>query len=1267
MPEERLDKLRDKVRRFNHINEEICVKELLWKTPLDKDTRLRAEEKATGWVKQCRSTPEKQGLLNAFLQEYSLSSQEGVALMCLAEALLRVPDGRTADRLIAEKIHSGEWGSHNGQSDKLFVNAATWGLMLTGKIVYLDDGIIDNPSNWLRKLIGRLGEPAVRLGVRQSMKLMGQQYVLGQTIDEAIKRGKRKNVEGARFSFDMLGEGSRTFEDAKAYFQAYLDAIHEIGNHNKQDNVYDADGISVKLSALHPRYQFSQQQQVLSDMLPRVRELALEAKRFNIGFTIDAEEASRLDLSLDIFQALAEDSTLVGWEGLGFALQAYQKRALPVVDWLVKLAEMTGRRLMIRLVKGAYWDVEIKHSQEQGLPDYPVFTRKAHSDLSYQVCANRLLEFEQYIYPQFATHNAYTVATIMELAGGYSQLSQRMEFQRLHGMGELLYGEIASKLDQQFPLRIYAPVGNHSDLMPYLARRLLENGANSSFVNQLLDNKIPVNNIVRNIEDEVGALPGYRHSQIPLPRDIYRAANDKRDNSRGIDLDDPVTMINVAQGITESHQTTWQAGPIIGGSLLSGESNLLRSPADASIEVGHYSTASTQDIDRAIDLAAQAQPTWQESGPKNRARIIEKAASLMEQRTELLTGLISFEAGKTLGDGVSEVREAVDFCRYYAAQIRELSARYPDAKGLHQGRGVFVCISPWNYPLAIFVGQVVAALAAGNSVIAKPADQTPLIAGAAVQILHEAGVPGDVLHMLTGRGSTIGPQLTIKQQVAGVAFTGSTETAQQIQINLTRRGGAMPPFIAETGGQNAMLADSTSLPEQVIDDVINSAFLSAGQRCSALRVLFIQEEVADRIIRMLKGALKTLKIGEPWKLCTDLGPVIDHKAKQTLLDHIERMDREAIFIGKAELPEHCPEGHYIVPHIYELNSISQLHREVFGPILHIVRYKARDLDKVFQEINATGYGLTMGIHSRIEGFAREVFAKTRVGNTYINRNMVGAVVGVNPFGGQGLSGTGFKAGGPHYLLRFLNLWQGAEIEDNGQDADNNPLLQTSTETLLQNAHKAQWHWNLLGGERRSEFLSQALANTCDCVISDKVIAACQALLADAWIQFSNTIALPGPTGETNTLSLHGRGVLLVCLNEARLDAAIQQIFAALAAGNAVLIGAANKQQNAGAGLTNWLNNLLPKGLVSIVNTTDDIAALLAHDSLSGVAVQDGESLFASQTVMRLAQRTGAIIPLITHLKGPFALLPYAVEKTNTNNVVATGGNAMLLNLQENVS
>ncbi len=1259
MSSEPLLSLREVIRQHNHTDEEVCVRNLLQSTPLDKAARQHVEAEAKRWVERCRAAPEKQGLLAAFLLEYSLSSQEGVALMCLAEALLRVPDGRTADRLIAEKIHSGNWGSHNGQSEKLFVNAATWGLMLTGKIVRIDNSITDNPSGWLRQLVGRLGEPVVRFGVLQSMKLMGRQYVLGQTIGKAIKRGLKENVEKTRFSFDMLGEGARTYEDAETYFNAYMDAIREIGARNKQNNIYAADGISVKLSALHPRYQFNQQQQVLSDMLPRLRELALEAKKYAIGFTIDAEEAARLDLSLDILQALAEDPELCGWEGLGCVIQAYQKRAVAVVDWLVALAETTDHRLMIRLVKGAYWDAEIKHSQEQGLPDYPVFTRKAHSDLSYQVCASRLLAHEQHIYPQFATHNAYTVAMIMELAGDRGEpLSQRMEFQRLHGMGELLHEQMASELSQPLPLRVYAPVGNHSDLLPYLVRRLLENGANSSFVNQFLDNSVPVDSIVRNVEDEVNALPGYRHSHIPLPRDIYRVAGGPRDNSRGVDLDDPTAVATVDQGVRDARKIKWLAGPIIGGSMLNGESKSLLSPADTGIKVGSFTNATPEDTARAVDLAEQAQPEWQAIGSESRSKILEKAADLMEENTELLTGLVSLEAGRTLADGISEVREAVDFCRYYATQIRALAVTYPDARKLHEGRGVFVCISPWNFPLAIFVGQVVAALAAGNSVIAKPAEQTPLIAARAVKILHGAGVPGAVLHLLPGSGSTIGTQLITDQRVAGVAFTGSTKTAQLIQMNLAKRGGSMPPFIAETGGQNTMLVDSTALPEQVVDDVINSAFQSAGQRCSALRVLFIQEEVADRTIRMLKGALQALKIGQPWKLSTDLGPVIDDRARQSLLAHIERMNREATFIGKAELPDICPQGHYIAPHIYELNSISQLDREVFGPILHIVRYQARDLDTVLEEINATGYGLTLGIHSRIEGFAREVVAKTRVGNAYINRNIVGAVVGVNPFGGQGLSGTGFKAGGPHYLLRFSNLWKGAAINDGGLDNENAPLAKPETEAAINRAKQSQWHWNLLGGKRRADLLVKALDNKADCKATSETIEKCHTLLTDASIQFSNTIELPGPTGETNTLSLHGRGVFLVNLTNGEYDAAIQQVIAALAAGNAVIIGASAEQLDSGTNLASWLNKRLPKGLVNTVSP-DDLAALLDHDNLSGVATQNPENL-----VVQLARRPGAIIPLITHLEGPFSLLPYAVEKTNTNNVVATGGNARLLNLQE---
>lgn len=1254
MSTEKLAQLRHAIRQNHHVDEETCVNHMLRQAPFGYEARNRIQANAARWVETCRAEPGKQGLLDAFLQEYSLSTQEGVTLMCLAEALLRVPDQHTADRLIAEKIRGGEWFSHRGRSEKLFVNAATWGLVLTGKIVRLDNSITENPSHWLRELVGRIGEPAVRFGVLQSMKLMGQQYVLGRTIEEAIKRGLKDNAKGTRFSFDMLGEGARTYHDASNYFEAYMTAIKEIGQRNTRDNVYDADGISVKLSALHPRYHYSQRQLVLDEMLPRVLELAAAAKKYNIGFTIDAEEANRLDLSLDIFQALAESPLLAGWDGLGLVLQAYQKRALPVIDWLAELAATNDRRLMVRLVKGAYWDAEIKHAQELGLPDYPVFTRKVHSDLSYQLCASRLLAQREYIYPQFATHNAYTVAMLLELLDGDSS---GMEFQRLHGMGELLHGELAEEFGCQLPLRVYAPVGTHRDLLPYLVRRLLENGANSSFVNQFLNKEVPANDVVRSPEEEIARLPGFRHSKIPLPRDIYRVAGDLRDNARGIDLDDPLEVRTIEQGVAEARQTEWYAGPIIGGTLnCNGQGKPQSSPADLSLTVGLCESATPEAIDRALTLAEEAQPKWQNLEVEQRAVILERAGDELERQTEKLTGLISLEAGRTLNDGISEVREAVDFCRYYANQIRALATQ--NNEKLLQGRGVFVCISPWNFPLAIFTGQVTAALAAGNAVIAKPAEQTPLVAAAAVQILHQAGIPGDLLHLLTGKGSKIGPQLMSDHRVAGVAFTGSTETAMRIQADLVKRGGVMPPLIAETGGQNAMLVDSTALPEQVVDDVINSAFLSAGQRCSALRVLFLQEDVADSITTMLKGALKALRVGEPWKLSSDLGPVIDAGARSELLEHIARMDQEATFIGKADLPRNVPEGHYIAPHIYQLHSISQLKREVFGPVLHIVRYQARDLEKVIKDINDTGYGLTLGIHSRIQGFAEEVFAKTRVGNTYINRNMVGAVVGVNPFGGQGLSGTGFKAGGPHYLLRFTNLWPSAAIKGDG--APTNGQLGSSIKERLQDAEAAQWRWNRLGGAQRADILDKALASVTPelaSLFNDKITAHCQAMLNEARTRFNVDMPLPGPTGEVNTLSLHGRGIFLVYLDPAEPAAAIQQTIAALAAGNAVMIASA--EQQIAIGIVKWLNKALPEKLLDTICDGNTINALLLHDKLAGVAARNSESI-----TVQLSRRPGAIIPLVTHLNGPFTLLPYGVEKTYTNNVVATGGNALLLNLQE---
>ena len=1255
MSQDRLAQLRHSIRQATHADETDCVRVLLAQTPLDARQRLKVQARAADWVERCRAEPEKQGLLDAFLQEYSLSTREGVALMCLAEALLRIPDPHTADRLVSEKIRSGDWAVHGGNSDKLLVNTATCGLVLAGKVVPPEDGWDNrNASCWLRHLVSRIGASAVRAGLLQAMKLMGQHYVLGRTIQEAATRGAHDLPAGTRFSFDMLGEGARTHDDARGYFNAYMAAIRGIGERNACDDVFAADGISVKLSALHPRYQYSQRQCVLEDMLPRVLEMAEVARRYNIGFTIDAEEASRLDLSLDIFEALAANPRLAGWNGLGLVLQAYQKRALPLVDWLAELAAVTRRRLMVRLVKGAYWDAEIKHAQEQGLRDYPVYTRKAHSDQSYQVCASRLLALREHIHPQFASHNAYTIASILELLGDDRS---GVEFQRLHGMGELLYGELARELDGALPLRVYAPVGEHRDLLPYLVRRLLENGANTSFVNRFLDREVSVSDVVFSPEDDIVRSEGLRHTRIPLPRDLFRVAGDPRDNARGLDLDDPLDVSRIMQALDDACARQWEAGPLVGGKPCSGaQVRAQYSPADFTLRIGRFRRAAIEDVDRALSIAGQARDEWQARGVEERAWILARAADELERQTERLTALISLEAGRTLNDGIAEVREAVDFCRYYANQACLLKEQ-GDGR-LLEGRGIFVCISPWNFPLAIFTGQIVAALATGNGVIAKPAEQTSQVAVEVIRILHRAGIPAEVLHLLTGAGGEIGPLLLSDPRVAGVVFTGSTETARRIQSYLVDRGGHLPPLIAETGGQNAMLVDSTALPEQVVDDVIKSAFLSAGQRCSALRVLYLQEEVADRIIALLKGAVKTLHVGRPWHLSSDIGPVIDATARDRLLEHIARMDREATCLVRGDLPADCPEGHYLAPHIYQLESGSPLKQEVFGPVLHIVRYRVGDLDRVIREINDTGYGLTLGVHSRIRAFAEDVFARTRVGNTYVNRNMVGAAVGVNPFGGLGLSGTGFKAGGPHYLLRFTRLWPDAVIGDDTSD------LRRARDVgpLLRGMDVPQWRWDRRGGAQRADILQGALAALAHQNINiplhiEELALQCGALLEEARQRFDVGLALPGPAGEVNTLSLHGRGTFLVCLDPERPAAAIRQVIAALAAGNAVIIG--GPACGLAGQIAEGLNRVLPEGLVAVAADGTTTRALILHDRLAGVAAHDSAGIPAL-----LSRRTGAIIPLVTHLEGPFALLPYAAEKTFTDNVVATGGNALLLNLQE---
>ncbi len=1032
LKEKTLADLRRHIAEMTHYDEEKAISNLLEASSLGEGSRDAIVEAAQNLVKLSRKNSDEQGTMDHFLHEFGLSNKEGIALMCLAEALLRVPDGSTADKLIAEKIKSGNWADHKGRSESLFVNASTWGLMLTGKFINLGSNIIKRPDNWFKRFVLNSGEPVVRKAINQAMKIMGGQYVLGRTIEEASTRGGKQNNTGTRFSFDMLGEGARTMADAERYFQSYKDAIEKIGAANSEDNCHKADGISVKFSALHPRYEFSQHETVMREMLPRIKDLAALARSKGLGFTIDAEEADRLEISLDIFAALASDKELEGWDGLGIVVQAYQKRAPYVLDWLTALGREKGRKFMVRLVKGAYWDSEIKHSQEMGLADYPVYTRKPSTDLSYQICAERLMAARDVIYPQFATHNAYTVAVVLELArqaGQNGQFVRDFEFQRLHGMGHLLYNELLHTIKNPVNIRVYAPVGAHKDLLPYLVRRLLENGANSSFVNRFMDKDVSVDELIQDTITLVKGKTPRRHGAIPLPANILTASGKEaapRKNAKGIDLAGSIEISELNSKMKNAAKEKWIAGPIIGGALLSRQAKPVYDPSNIKNIVGTVGTPTDEDIEMAVQKAVGAHPAWNKMGGNARAGILEKAADLMEADCERLMTIIAKEAGRTVADGLSEVREAADFCRYYAMQARQdfsSSLSLPGPTGeknelsLH-GRGVFFCIAPWNFPLALFVGQVAAALAAGNCVIAKPAETTPIIACEAVKILLEAGVPADVIAFVPGKGSHIGGILTKDDRISGIAFTGSTGTAKFINRGLAARDGAIVPLIAETGGQNVMIVDSTALPEQVVDDVLASAFQSAGQRCSALRVLFLQNEIADQVIPMLKGGLECLKIGDPMDLSTDVGPVIDENARSLLVSHAERMDKEAKLIAALDVPEDFKEGTYFAPRIYEIDSIEQLTEEVFGPILHIVRYDASKLDELLAQIKNTGFGLTMGIHSRIEASAKYIFNKSSVGNTYVNRNIVGAVVGVQPFGGQGLSGTGPKAGGPHYMYRF---------------------------------------------------------------------------------------------------------------------------------------------------------------------------------------------------------------------------------------------------------
>lgn len=997
------------------------VKDLLQRATLTDDARLRIRDRAHGLVEAVRKNRSNKGGLDAFLKKYDLTSHEGVVLMCLAEALLRIPDADTADRLIADKLAAGNWKEHMGTSDSLFVNASTWGLMLTGKLIKPESEVLENPTGYLARIAGRLGEPVVRTAMRQAMKIMGHQFVMGRDIGEAIRRSNKEDNRRYRHSFDMLGEAALTMDDATGYFDAYRDAISAIGaSAPSGTSINDAPSISVKLSALFPRYEYAQRDRVLVELTPLLLALAEHAAAAGIQLTVDAEEADRLEIAMEVFARVYRSESLAGWHGLGLALQAYQKRARPQLSWLTDMARAVGRRIPLRLVKGAYWDTEIKRGQEDGLEGYPVFTRKQNTDVSYLACARDLLDARDVIYPQFATHNAHTVAAIIEMAG--STVAD-FEFQRLHGMGEELYEEIVGAKKYGLPCRVYAPVGRHEDLLPYLVRRLLENGANSSFVNRIQDERAPIDEIVADPLEFVRALDKIPHPGIPLPTHIY---GEERRNSQGINLADYEVQQRLATQLAEQSGKSWTAAPVINGKAQGGEWRKVSNPSDRRDVVGRVCDASGDQVTSAIGSACNAQPAWDQTPAGRRAEILLRAADLFEENRNELLAICVREAGKTIPDCISELREAVDFLRYYAAQARREfsdSQVLPGPTGesnelLLGGRGVFVCISPWNFPLAIFTGQVAAALAAGNAVVAKPAEQTSIVAARAVQLLHEAGIPVEVLQFVPGDGASVGAAAVADPRIAGVAFTGSTDTAHRINRALASRDGTIATLIAETGGQNAMIVDSSALPEQVVLDVVQSAFNSAGQRCSALRVLCLQEEIAPRVIELLSGHMRELVVGDPALLSTDTGPVIDADAQQVLQAHISRIKQLGTEIAHCPIPTSCQNGSYVTPIAVEIPSLDVLDKEVFGPVLHVLRFASSKLDALIESINQTGYGLTLGIHSRIDGVARQVAARARVGNVYINRNMVGAVVGVQPFGGRRLSGTGPKAGGPHYLHRF---------------------------------------------------------------------------------------------------------------------------------------------------------------------------------------------------------------------------------------------------------
>ncbi|MCY1128246.1 bifunctional proline dehydrogenase/L-glutamate gamma-semialdehyde dehydrogenase PutA [Frigidibacter sp. RF13] len=1127
-------------------NEAALLTRLIAAAGLDAGDRARIAAAGADLVTKIRADV-RPGLMEVFLAEYGLSTEEGIALMCLAEALLRVPDADTMDALIEDKIAPSNWGKHLGQSSSPLVNASTWALLLTGKVLEEKEPGV---AGHLRAAVRRLGEPVIRKAVQRAMKEMGKQFVLGETIKSAMIRAQEMETQGYTYSYDMLGEAAKTADDAKRYATAYGLAIDAIAAACDREDIGTNPGISVKLSALHPRYEVAQDARVMAELVPVVRDLARKAASARMGFNIDAEEADRLTLSLKVIEAVLSDPALKGWDGFGIVVQAYGRRAGATIDWLNDLAQRLDRKIMIRLVKGAYWDAEVKRAQVMGLTDFPVFTRKEATDVSYIANARKLLGMTDRIYPQFATHNAHTVAAILDMV----KPGQAFEFQRLHGMGERLHDIVHRANGTR--CRIYAPVGAHRDLLAYLVRRLLENGANSSFVHKIVDLEVAPEIVAQcPITQIETALPNISNKAIRKGPELFAP---ERPNSKGFDLTDAGTLALIDEA-REPHATEeFLADPIIAGHVIGLPVRRVTDPATGK-HIGKVTDAGPADVQTALGAAK----VW--SAPvAQRAQILNRAADLYEENFGLLFTLLAREAGKTLADAVSELREAVDFLRFYAA--RSLTEAKDPA-------GIFTCISPWNFPLAIFTGQIAAALAMGNGVLAKPAEQTPLIATYAVSLLHKAGVPVASLQLLPGDGATVGAALTSDPRVAGVCFTGSTETALLIRKAMARHLSPGAPLIAETGGLNAMIVDSTALPEQAVRDVIASSFQSAGQRCSALRCLYVQEDIAPHFLDMLYGAMEELKLGDPWDLATDVGPVIDQEAEAGIRAHVETARREGRLLRQLSRPK---DGHFIAPAVIKVKGIADLKREIFGPVLHVATFKSEELPKIVDAINATGYGLTFGLHTRIDNRVQEVCEALKVGNIYVNRNQIGAVVGSQPFGGEGLSGTGPKAGGPDYLARFA-------------------------------ANPAQSVTDAAGAATNPDGLRKSL-----------LAARSHATLSEE--------ALPGPTGESNRLSLYPRAPLL-CLGPGA-EAARDQAAKVRALGGIAVEA--------------------PGRLPAEVLTT--------LDGFSG-ALWWGPEAEARALTQALAARKGPILPLITGL-------PDRGHVTEARHLcidtTASGGNAALL-------